>query len=62
VKQSDGEDEAGAERIPFPVYFTTLLLGWSPTVAWEATPAEITEAYRGKRELLAAMFGGGNSQ
>jgi hypothetical protein len=65
---ADGEaGEPGAKRIPFPEYFTTLFrlatgwLGWSPAVAWEATPAEITEAYKGKLELLAAMFGGGKA-
>jgi hypothetical protein len=64
----DGESsnaKPGAERIPFSEYFPTLFrlaTGWcgmSPSEAWEATPAEITEAYRGRRELLGAMFGGG---
>ena len=63
----DGDASAanpGAERIPFSEYFPKLFrlatgwLGWSPSDAWEATPAEITEAYKGRLELLAAMFGG----
>ena len=33
----------------------------SPSEAWAATPAEITEAYKGRRELLGAMFGGGKA-
>ena len=36
-------------------------LGWAPEQAWNATPAEITEAYKGRRELLSAMFGSGSS-
>jgi hypothetical protein len=64
----DGESdkaEPGAERIPFPEYFLKLFrlatgwLDWSPAVAWEATPAEIIEAFNGKREFLAATLGTG---
>jgi hypothetical protein len=57
--------EPGAERIPFSEYFPMLFrlaTGWcgmSPSEAWEATAAEITEAYKGRRDLLGAMFGGG---
>ena len=53
------------ERIPFAEYHTKLFrlatgwLGWTPADAWEATPAEITEAYKGRREMLSAMFGSG---
>jgi hypothetical protein len=59
--------EPGAERIPFSEYFPMLFrlaTGWcgmSPSEAWQATPAEITEAYQGRRELLSAMFGSGGS-
>ena len=59
--------KSGAERIPFSEYFPMLFrlaTGWcgmSPSEAWAATPAEITEAYKGRRELLSAMFGGGKS-
>ncbi len=61
------EPAPGAERIPFAEYHTKLFrlatgwLGWTPADAWEATPAEITEAYKGRRELLSAMFGSGKS-
>jgi len=34
-------------------------LGWSSEQAWNATPAEILEAYEGRREMLGAIFGGG---
>lgn len=67
---ADGEaNEAkpGAQRIPFSEYFPKLFrmaTGWcgmSPSQAWEATPAEIAEAYKGRLELLGAMFGGGKA-
>jgi len=34
-------------------------LGWSPSEAWEATPAEILEAQKGRAEMLRAVFGSG---
>lgn len=61
------EPSPDSERIPFAEYHTKLFrlatgwLGWTPADAWEATPAEITEAYKGRREMLSAMFGGGKS-
>jgi hypothetical protein len=61
------EPKPDAERIPFAEYHTRLFrlatgwLGWTPADAWEATAAEITEAYKGRRELLSAMFGSGKS-
>jgi hypothetical protein len=61
------EPKPDAERIPFAEYHARLFrlatgwLGWTPADAWEATPAEITEAYKGRRELLSAMFGSGKS-
>jgi hypothetical protein len=36
-------------------------LGWSPDQAWNATPAEILEAYRGRNDLLRSIFGGSDS-
>lgn len=62
---ASNEPKSDAERIPFAEYHTKLFrlatgwLGWSPTDAWEATPAEITEAYKGRIEMLGAVFGGG---
>ncbi len=57
----------GAERIPFSEYFPKLFrlaTGWcgmSPSDAYSSTPTEITEAYKGRLELLGAMFGGGKA-
>ena len=62
------EPKSDGERIPFAEYHTKLFrlatgwLGWTPTDAWEATPAEITEAYKGRREFLSAIFGGGTGE
>jgi hypothetical protein len=53
--------------ISFEEYFTKLFriatgwLGWSSEQAWNATPAEIIEAHRGRTEMLSAIFGGGNA-
>ena len=33
-------------------------LGWEPELAWNSTPNEIREAYKGRIELLRAIFGG----
>jgi hypothetical protein len=35
-------------------------LGWTPEAAYDATPTEITEAYKGRLELLSAVFGSGD--
>ena len=32
-------------------------LGWPPAVAWDSTPLEILEAWKGRIELLADIFG-----
>lgn len=37
-------------------------LGWSPAITLDATPLEILEAWRGRRELLAAIFGGSDDE
>ncbi|KIZ43099.1 MULTISPECIES: hypothetical protein [Rhodopseudomonas] len=67
IDSAAAEPQPDAERIPFAEYHTRLFrlatgwLGWPPTDAWNATPAEITEAYQGRRELLTAMFGSGKT-
>ncbi|MDB5616163.1 hypothetical protein [Tardiphaga sp.] len=64
-----GDAEAAVEAskgspISFKEYHTKLYrlatgwLGWPPAAAWEATPAEILEAYQGRTEMLASIFGG----
>jgi hypothetical protein len=35
-------------------------LGWTPDVALDCTPTEIREAYKGRLEMLKAIFGGGD--
>lgn len=52
-----------AKPIPFEEYHTRLFriatgwLGWVPDQAYNATPAEILEAHKGRLEMLAAIFG-----
>lgn len=48
----------------FPDFYMRLFriatgwLGWPPEAAWNATPGEIIAAYKGRTELLQAIFGG----
>lgn len=66
----DGADEPAStgKPIPYDEYFTTLYriatgwLSWEPNAAWDATPAEIIEAQKGRIELLRAIFGGEDKQ
>lgn len=37
-------------------------IGWPPEVALDATPAEITEAYKGRLDMLKAIFGGNSEE
>jgi len=37
-------------------------LGWTPADTLDATPAEIMEAYRGRMDMLKAIFGGSESR
>lgn len=54
------------ETAPVPIaetqrtlfHIATGKLGWSAGEAWNATPLEILEAWRGRRELLREIFGG----
>ena len=58
--------DAGNEPVSFLDHHTKLFsiatgwLGWQPEAAWSATPAEITAAYKGRLEMLGAMFGNGS--
>ncbi len=62
--ESKPEDAAAAETVTFAEHHARLFriatgwLGWTPAEAWNATAAEIVEAYRGRMELLTAIFGG----
>lgn len=60
----DTSDKADAGKaIPFDQYFSQLFqigtgwLGWTPDDTWEATPAEIINAQKGRMEMLKALFG-----
>ncbi|MCA6124560.1 phage tail assembly chaperone [Bradyrhizobium sp. WSM 1704] len=63
----DNQSGTKATRTPmsYDQYFSKLFrlatgwLGWTPDQAWNATPAEITEAYNGRMEMLSAIFGNG---
>jgi hypothetical protein len=58
------EGEADTASVSFSEHLTNLYrigtgwLGWTPDTTLSATPAEITEAYKGRVELLKAVFGG----
>ncbi|MET4217845.1 hypothetical protein ABIB00_003057 [Bradyrhizobium sp. LB14.3] len=58
----NGEADTGTP-MPFDEYFTNLFqigtgwLGWAPEDVWDATPAEILNAQKGRMEMLKALFG-----
>jgi Phage tail assembly chaperone protein, TAC len=62
-RDTDGNAKAESIPMPFAEYHARLFrmaaggLGWTPDQTWDATPAEIEEAYKGRVELLSAMFG-----
>jgi hypothetical protein len=62
-KPSGDQPSEPAKPITFDDYHTKLFriatgwLGWSPTDAWNATPAEIINAQQGRLEMLSAIFG-----
>ena len=61
---SKSDSQSGDESMPFADYHAKLFrigtgwLGWSPETTWNATAAEITEAYSGHIEMLRAIHGG----
>ncbi len=61
------KEPKSAKSITFADYHARLYqiatgwLGWTPATAWDATPAEILVAYKGRVEMLRAIFGGGAS-
>jgi hypothetical protein len=66
---TDTKAEAqSGESIPFAQYHARLFrigtgwLGWSPKDTWNATAAEITEAYSGHIEMLRAIHGGSKEE
>jgi hypothetical protein len=61
---ADSEPASTGKPIPYEQYFERLFeiatgwLGWEPNAAWDASPAEILAAQKGRIELLRAVFGG----
>ena len=69
--EADGTEaptEQHAEPVTWPDAFERLYtiatgwLGYTPADAWHATPTELAIAYRGRLELLRAVFGGGEEK
>ena len=54
---SDPSTVTFAEHLTNLYGIATGWLGWTPQVALDSTPAEITEAYKGRLEMLRAIFG-----
>jgi len=63
---SDGDDtptKSDAPPVSFQEHLASLYrvatgwMGWTPQVALDATPSEILEAYKGRIEMMKAIFG-----
>lgn len=61
---NDPKPQVGDDKpIGWEDYFTKLfeigtgIIGWEPDVTWNATPAEILAAHKGRMHLLRAIFG-----
>lgn len=65
AKDEDQEEQKNQakDRISFAKHHEKLFriatgwLGWTPSEAWNATPAEIMAAFEGRIELLTSIFG-----
>lgn len=61
---SEEPGDAEADTMPLTEYYERLFelatcwLGWPPEDAWNALPAEIVRAYKGRVAMLKAIFGG----
>ncbi|TAI63451.1 hypothetical protein CWO89_24080 [Bradyrhizobium sp. Leo170] len=61
--KTGGDKPQAGKPISFDEYFTQLFqigtgwLGWSPAETWNATPAEIINAKRGRNAMLEEIFG-----
>lgn len=59
-----GDSASGTISMTFAEYHDKLFrigtgwLGWTPEETWNASPDEIIEAYKGRCEMLRAIFGG----
>lgn len=54
---SEGPSVSFAEHLQHLYRIGTGWLGWTPDATLDATPAEIMEAYRGRMDMLKAIFG-----
>ncbi len=65
AEEVDTKSDAEAEPVTFADHYARLFkiatgwLGWTPEVAWTATASEIIAAFKGRTEMLQAIFGGG---
>ncbi|MGE3247969.1 MAG: hypothetical protein AB7J19_16715 [Beijerinckiaceae bacterium] len=63
--QDEADTRRKAPKMSFEQYHEELFqiacgwLLWTPDVAWNATPAEILTAYKGRLAMLKAIHGGG---
>lgn len=55
--QVSGKLESFADHHTKLFRIATGWLGWTPQDAWNSTPLEIIEAFKGRSEMLAAIFG-----
>lgn len=53
----EGPSVSFAEHLQHLYRIGTGWLGWTPDTTLDATPAEIMEAYRGRMDMLKAIFG-----
>ncbi|WAJ26282.1 hypothetical protein [Antarcticirhabdus aurantiaca] len=66
-KPDEDKPKANGKSVPFSEHLLHLYrigtgwLGWSPETTLYATPAEIAEAYKGRLEMLKAIFGSGEA-
>ena len=62
------DEKSERKSVPFADYLTQLYqigtgwLGWTPKDTLDATPAEIMLAYKGRTEMLNAIFGSGEDE
>jgi hypothetical protein len=61
--EMDAKSKSSGKSVSFEEHLTGLFriatgwIGWTPQQSWDATPAEIIEAYKGRVEMLKAIFG-----
>lgn len=66
--EGKAKGKAKGKTVTFAEHLTGLYrigtgwLGWTPADTLDATPAEIMEAYKGRQELLKALFGSGEEK